>query len=93
MLLSGCIWERGGGQQSTAWSLQKKFIRAQSSIQEKSSWPSSHLENWPEGHDGQGDVHLNILSTFEKHLERLFTPKYQDNSEKTAPGRFSEIWP
>ena len=32
------------------------------------------------GHDGQGDVHLNISSTFVKHLERLFTPKNQDNS-------------
>ena len=30
----------------------------------------------------QGDVHLNISSTFVKHLERLFTPKNQDNSEK-----------
>ena len=30
----------------------------------------------------KGDVHLNIPSTFVKHLERLFTPKNQDNSEK-----------
>ena len=43
---------------------------------------SGHLENWPEGHDAQGFVHLNISSTFVKHLERLFTPKNQDNSEK-----------
>ena len=31
------------------------------------------------GHDGQDDVHLNILTTF---VKRLFTPKNQDNSEK-----------
>ena len=46
------------------------------------SWPSNDLENWPEGHDSQGLVHLTISSTFVKHLERLFTPKNQDNSEK-----------
>ena len=44
--------------------------------------PTSHLENWSEGHDGQGDVHLNISSTFVNHLERLFIPKNQDNLEK-----------
>ena len=60
----------------------KKCIWAQSSIKKKSSWPSSHLENWPEGHDGQVDVHINISLTFVKHLERLFTQKNQDNSEK-----------
>ena len=46
-----------------------------------SSWPSSHLEKWPKGHDGQDDVQLNISSTFVKQLERLFIPKNQDNSE------------
>ena len=44
------------------------------------SWLTSHLENWPESQDGQGYVHLNL--TFVKRLERLFTPKNQDNSEK-----------
>ena len=33
-------------------------------------------------HDGQADVHLKISSTFVKNLERLFTSKNQDNSEK-----------
>ena len=33
-------------------------------------------------HDGQGDVNLNISSTFVKHLQPLFTQKNQDNSEK-----------
>ena len=35
------------------------------------SYSSSHI-----------NVHLNISSTFVKHLERLFFPKNQDNSEK-----------
>ena len=39
-------------------------------------------DNSEKGHDGQGDVHVNISSTFVKHLERFFTPKNQGNSEK-----------
>ena len=56
----------------------------QSSILEKSSWPSSHLENSPEGHDGQGDVHLNISSTFVLFFRHLTSIFYLSKVTKTV---------
>ena len=81
LLLSGCVWRGVVITIDSLKSTKKIYPGTEFNLRKivltfKSPWKLH------EGHDGQGDAHLNISSTFVKHLECLFTPKNQENSEK-----------